>query len=55
MGLYKKQQQSSDDAVAPDDPEAMINLGELAKEAGDRDGVRVRYEPSANRERSQPP
>ncbi len=26
MGLFKKQQQSSDDAVAPDDPEAMIKL-----------------------------
>ncbi len=55
MGLYKKQEQSSDDAVAPDGPEAMINLGELADEAGDLDVVRVRYEPAAHHERSQPP
>ncbi len=26
MGLFKKQQQSSDDVVAPNDPEAMIKL-----------------------------
>jgi len=26
MGLSKKKQQSSDDVVAPDDPEAMVKL-----------------------------
>ncbi len=55
MGLFKKQQQSSDDVVAPADPEAMTNLGSLADEAGDLDVVRVRYEPAAHHERSQPP
>ncbi len=34
MGLFKKKQQSSDDSIAPDAPEAMTNLGVLAKEAG---------------------
>ncbi len=56
MGLFKKkQQQRADDAVASDDPEAMNNLGSLADEAGDLDVVRVRYEPAAHHERSQPP
>ncbi len=55
MGLFKKQQQSSAAAAAPDDPEAMNNLGEIADEAGDLDVVRVRYEPAAHHERSQPP
>ncbi len=55
MGLFEKPQQSSDDAVASDDPDAMINLGEIAYEAGDLDVVRVRYEPAAHHERSQPP
>ncbi len=41
MGLFKKQQQSSDDDVAPDDPEAMIKLGALAYEAGDLDAARA--------------
>ncbi len=44
MGLFKKQQQSSDDVVAPDDPEAMTNLGVLAEEAGDMDVARAWYE-----------
>ncbi len=43
MGLFKKKQ-SSDDVVAPDDPEAMIKLGILADEAGNRDAARVWYE-----------
>ncbi len=44
MGLFKKQQQSSDDVIAPDDAEAMINLGLLAEKAGDEDAARVWYE-----------
>ncbi len=54
MGVFK-QQQSSDDAVAPDGPDAMNNLGEIAYEAGDLDVVRVRYEPAAHHERSRQP
>ncbi len=47
MGLFKKKQQSSDDVVAPDDPEAMVNLGGLAYEAGDLDAARAWYEQAA--------
>ncbi len=47
MGLFKKKQQSSDDDVAPDDPEAMFNLGLLAYKAGDEDAARAWYEQAA--------
>ncbi len=46
MGLFEKPQQSSA-AAAPDDPEAMNNLGELAYEAGDLDAARAWYEKAA--------
>ncbi len=48
MGLFKKkQQQSWDDVVAPDDPNAMINLGWLAQEVGDLVAARSWYEQAA--------
>ncbi len=47
MGLFKKQEQSSDDVVATADPEAMTDLGELAYEAGDTDAARVWWEKAA--------
>ncbi len=53
MGLFKKQQQSSDDAVAPDDAESMINLGVLAEETGDLDATRAWYEQAAKLDQPQ--
>jgi len=47
MGLFEKPQQSSDDAVASDDPEAMNNLGRLAYQAGDLEGARAWWEKAA--------
>ncbi len=48
MGLFKKKQRS-DDAVAPDDADAMIKRGGLAKEAGGLDLARIWYEKTAER------
>ncbi len=54
MGLFKKkQQQSSDDVVAPDGPEAMIKLGALAYEAGDLDAARAWWEQAAKLDQPQ--
>ncbi len=53
MGLFKQQQQqSSDDVVAPNDPQAMTSLGLRAEEAGDLDAARAWYEQAATRDRS---